>query len=493
MKPLNVSKYPQRLLPCALLIGLAGCASQGLIATVGPDAPKPVSPDSPQWQTPLPGASSNEPSAAPITAPAVGLGDLLLDSLIARAQSVSPDISSARARFAQARAALVAADAQAVPSLTGVAEFNRAAFTFGGPVAYRTQLSAGVQATWELDLFGELARSREAAAARLQAAALRVSAVGVSVAAETANAYVMLRLCEQEQQQLAASEVSLQRSYTAVKAAASTGVVSGVELTRVGAQLADAQTAQSLKQAQCDKLVKAMVALTDVAEPELKAQLRAGHGRVPAPARFAIEAVPARVLEMRPDIAAAQADVAAASADIGVAEAQRYPALSLSGNLIPARVSLNGSQPVSVTTWSIGPALRLPLFDRGRRKANAEAARADYEAAASDLRAQVRRAVSEVEQSLVDINTLAQTVAQQQFARDQAQEQVRLLDLRASRGLSSVVDAETARRQLLFSQTQYAAQSAQWSMAWIGLYRALGGGALDATSATPVSASKDTP
>lgn len=447
-----------------------GCSSRGLLGTVGPDAPKPVVPRSTGWTAPLPPSAQRAAGVAELP-----LNDSTLNDILARAQSVSGTLAQANARFAQARSVMVSSDSQSLPTLAAVAEYNRAAFTFGGPVAYRSLLSAGAQASWEIDLFGGLARARQAAAARLQAAAMRVSALRVSVAAETANAYLAYRLCELEQQAASDNLASQRRALNGVRAAVSAGIISGIELARQSSLTADAETALGVKQAQCEKMFKGLVALTDWSESELRSRLKDGSGQLPVPLVFEIDRVPARVLEQRADIAALQADVAAASADVGVAEAERYPALSLSGNLLPSRVSLNSMQTIGVTTWSIGPSVRLPLFDAGRRRASAEAARIAYEAAAVELRERVRQAVAEVEQSLVDINAMGEAVKQQQLAFDGAREQLRLTALRRAQGLSSGLDEERARQQMLQAQTQMAAQSAQYAMAWIGLYRSVGG------------------
>ncbi len=465
--------------PTAAALLLSSCTSRGILTTLGPDAPAPEKPAATVWQAP-PVQQTAQPLEASgqsvaKTATVLDFKDPVLAELIDRAVAVSGDIAQTSSRFAQARTALAASDSQALPSLTGIAEFTRTAFTFGGPVLYRSQVSAGAQASWEIDLFGGLARARQAAQARLQAAALRVSAVKVSVTAETANAYVMLRLCEQEAQALSGSVTSLKRSDAAVRAAAAVGVINQVDVTRIGIQMLDAQTAAEQKSAQCGKLLKTLVALTGFTESELRTRLQERHAIVPVPQAFAIDGIPARVLENRADIAAAQYDVAAASADVGVALAERYPTLSLTGNLLPSRVSINSGPTLSVTTWAISPALRLPIFDAGRRRMAAQAAQIEYESAAVQLRERVRVAVSEVEQSLVDINALAQTVQQQGDALKLAQEQLRLMSLRRQQGFSSGLDEETSRRQVLSTQTQSAQQTAQYAMAWVGLYRAAGG------------------
>ena len=126
-----------------------------------------------------------------------------------------------------------------------------------------------------------------------------------------------------------------------------------------------------------DLSLGSLVALTGVAEPALRERLGEGVSPLPVPAAFVVDAVPLTVLSQRPDIAAAEQALAAAIADIGVAEANRYPRLSLSGNVSLASV-LTGASSTSLP-WSIGPALSLPIFNGGARAAEVKAAEARRE------------------------------------------------------------------------------------------------------------------
>ncbi|MBF9267414.1 TolC family protein, partial [Paracidovorax cattleyae] len=169
----------------------------------------------------------------------------------------------------------------------------------------------------------------------------------------------------------------------------------------------------------CDIDRKGLVALTGMPEAELSAQAAAAPAPQALPdSLFAIDALPARVLAQRPDVYAAEREVAAASADVGNARAQRFPRLTLAGSVGRAWGSMGGTS-VASNTWSIGPVgLSLPLFDAGRRAAQVDAAEARYEEAAQLYRANVRRAVSEVEQALV---RLASTSARSADAERAAQ------------------------------------------------------------------------
>jgi NodT family efflux transporter outer membrane factor (OMF) lipoprotein len=239
------------------------------------------------------------------------------------------------------------------------------------------------------------------------------------------------------------------------------------------------------QRANCEIDIKALVALSGFAEPALRARLTPA----PAPAEPAlvVEQLPARLLAQRPDIFAAEREVAAASADIGNAEAQRYPRLTLSGSV--GRANFRGGDiDASLPTWSIGPlALTVPLFDGGRRAANVEAARARYEEAAANYRARVRQAVREVEQALVMLDSTARRSDDARAAVDGYRASFEATDARYRNGLASLIELEETRRARLAAENNLATLELERRNAWVGLYRAAGGG-WNADAAVPPAA-----
>jgi outer membrane protein TolC len=168
--------------------------------------------------------------------------------------------------------------------------------------------------------------------------------------------------------------------------------------------------------------------------------------------------------------------VAAASADIGAAEAQRYPRLTLAGSVGAARFrssELSGS----LDTWSVGPiALTLPLFDGGRRAANADAAHERYEAAASQYRAAARQAVREVEEALVRLDSTARRSADAVVAVEGYTASFSGIEARYRGGLASLLELEEVRRVRLTAEIALLSLQYERTASWIALYRAAGGG-----------------
>ena len=192
------------------------------------------------------------------------------------------------------------------------------------------------------------------------------------------------------------------------------------------------------------------------------------------PSALDVDAVPVRVVSARPDVAVAERALAAASAEIGVAEAARYPRLSLLGMIGRQRQTLDGVFGIG-RIWSFGPALDLPIFDAGRRAAQAEAARARYDEALAVYKGSVRKAVREVEQSLVRLDAATVREVEAKRAVEQYDKVLAAADQRWQIGLGSQIELEEVRRMALTARSQNVGVRHDGIAAWIGLYRAVGG------------------
>jgi outer membrane protein, multidrug efflux system len=203
--------------------------------------------------------------------------------------------------------------------------------------------------------------------------------------------------------------------------------------------------------------------------------LKAGSAQLPALKTFDIAAIPANVLSQRPDLMAAEFDVASASADIGVAEAANYPRLSLAGSIAPVRFASGGTV-VNANTWSIGPSLSLPLFDGGARAASLELAKQSYAIAERLYRAKARQAVKEVEDSLVRIQVASDRQVDTDIAAKGFKDALSAAQSKWKVGIGNLLELEDARRQSLAADVELGILKRDQLLAWIGLYRAVGGG-----------------
>ncbi|WP_397408659.1 efflux transporter outer membrane subunit [Polaromonas sp.] len=470
-------KNPRFIAGALVPLLLGACALHSPPASVSANPPS-------QWFAPLPAPAGS--AGLPHNGALTDLtqwwqqqGDPLLVELIAAAQAVSPTVATARSRIEQARATRVGAGAALLPSLDATASASRGRSqppSGPGPAPVTTTLQSGLQASWEIDVFGGRLAGRDAAGERLAGARAQWHDARVSVAAEVANQYYSLRTCRQLEAVTRADATS--RGETARLSGLSTGAGFTAPATDAlaRASAAEASSRATQQRAQCELDLKALVALTGLAEPDIRQKVAAAPDLTAQVAMISIASVPASALAQRPDVFNAEREVAAASAEVGSAQAERYPRLSLSGAIGSSRFRATGVT-TTLDTWSIGPlALTLPLFDGGRRAADVDAAQARYEEAAALYRARVRQAVREVEEALVTLQSTAEREGDAQTAVTGYRASFTGTDARYRNGLASLVELEDARRAQLGADTALATLQRERRSAWVALYRAMGGG-----------------
>jgi len=446
-------------------ITLTACA-------VGPTYAPPAVTTTAAWQAPLP----HDGNVAALLNWWSRWNDAVLVALIDAAQASNPTIDQAAARIAQARAGQAVAGASALPGVTGSASANRGNLVGQSlGLGALTSVSASLQSSWEIDLFGANRRGRAAAAARFDARQIDWHQARVSLAADVAATYANLRVNEAlvvgfERDAASRKETS---RLTALKTDAGFEAPANAALARASASEAAARlTAQ---RAEVDLGIKALVALTGLDEPALRNILATGRAQLPTASELSINQVPAAVLAQRPDLAASERELAALTAEIGAAEADRYPRVSLTGSVGYSLARIAGSS-AGTTTWGFGPSIDIPLFDAGRRAAVAEQAKARYDESLAAYKATAIRAVREVEEALTQLQSakLRAPDLQASLAGYQAFEKAALA--RLSVGAGSVLELEEARRPVLAAQVAVLAVARERLAAAIALYRAVGGG-----------------
>lgn len=454
-----------RLLATAagLLLLLAACALPRPPAAVASDAP-------PQWYAPLPHGGRVDD----LTQWWVQFDDPLLVDLVAAAQAVSPDVASAGTRIAEARANRVAARAAMLPSVDASSSLMRGNAQTGVPLS--TVLQNTVQTAWEIDLFGGLGARLDAARDRLAGAEAGWHEARVAIAAETANSYVDLRTCQVQLAVTRNDAASRAETARLTQLSADAGFTAPAVAAQARASAADGAVRVTQQQAQCDLTVKALVALTGLPEPQLRQRIALPWKQPAGLATGALPPLPAALLAQRPDVYRAEREVAAASAEVGAARADRFPRLSLSGQINNGWIRVNGNT-TDVQTWSIGPlALTLPVFDAGRLAAAEDASVARYEEAANLYAARVRQAVREVEEALVRLDSAISREADARTAMEGYRASFVGAESRYRSGLGSLIEMEDQRRLALAAELSLVNVQRDRLAAWIALYRALGGG-----------------
>ncbi len=478
----------------AVAMTLAGCALTRPPAQVA--APFPA-----QWNAPLPHGGS----VASLTDWWRQLDDPLLVELIAAAEAASPNVASAAARVAEARSTRVQAGAALLPSLDGTASASRGTSGFSSGASSSgssgtgssselsastpvTTLQAGLQSKWEVDLFGRLRADRDAAEAKQNSADAKWHDARVAVAAETANAYFAERACQAQLRVSVSDARSRAETSRLTDLSAGAGFTAPADAALARASAADASGRLTQQRAQCAIQRKALVALSGIDEPTLAQKLADSPTQRALPAVGSIASVPAEAIAQRPDVYAAELGVASASADVGSAEAERYPKLTVSGNIGRSQLRVSGFRQ-SLETWTVGPvSLTVPLLDGGARKANTDAAKARYAEAVSLYRANVRQAVREVEEALVNLDATNARTTDADSAVKNYQASFDATQARYSSGLASLFELEDSRRTLFTAQTARVSLQRERTEAWVALYRSMGGGwsrPADASAANP--------
>lgn len=460
---------PQLLAPrfgIAVAVLLAGCATT-LSAPLPGSTAAPVAA---QWHAPLPHGGQ----LADLSQWWARFDDPLMLRLIEAGQLVSPTLAQASARIADARAARTAQGAALLPSLDANISASRGRSDLGTPIG--TTSSAGLQAGWELDLAGAGRAAADAAQARLESSEAGWHAARVSVAAEVATTYVALRACEAQVQQAEIDARSRARTSQITRLAANAGFQPPASADLANASAAQGKVTLIQQRTQCDLLIRALNALTAQDEAALRRDLGIGTGLLPRPVGLDVTAMPAQVLAQRPDIYAAARDVMAASAESDQAQAQRWPRIALAGNIGTTRID-GGGVSTDGTVWSIGPVtVTLPLFDGGTRRANAQAARARFDAATTVYSARLREAIREVQIALVTLDSTAKRSDETFIAANGFGRSFAATEASYQAGTASLFELEDARRSMVAAQSAKIELHRERVSAWIALYRALGGG-----------------
>ncbi len=415
------------------------------------------------------------------------LSDPALARLVQAALAASPDLAAAAARIEQARAGLKASEAERMPLLNGSASvtYSRSSaneFGFeappggaGGPQIDRERVlyRAGVEGSWDADLFGRLRADERAARVRLDAAGFDASAVRLALVTDVARNLVAGRsaLARERIARETMESARLGRELAAKRARA--GLVAGIDRTRAETLLAETAAALPPIQAEQSARVAALAALTGLAPAEIQ-PLVAQSPRTP---RFETPAagVPSDLLLRRPDVSAALTRVAAADAATASAIAARYPRLTITGAIGLVAAALGDIFSLDALSASAGPGLTGPILDFGRNRARADLARAQAREAVAAWRGTVLRAFAEVETSLAAVDARERQRLALVRQLDAALETVEIARKQYRSGLTDYLGVLDAERTVNRARDQLAAADAEAADAQLALFRAIGG------------------
>lgn len=403
--------------------------------------------------------------------------DPVLDRLIAGALQSSPDVRTAVAKIEESRARYGVQRAALLPSLSASASGSGSRTNDRNTdVTTRSEkYSAALDASWEIDLFGQNRKTLDATAADLAQSEENLRSAQASLAAEVATAYVTLRAAEAQlvivRRNLASREETLQltrwREQTGTVTALDTQqAVSTLEQTRASLPTLQQTVTQTRNQ----------LALLSGQTPGALDALLGESTAVPAVAATLATGIPAETLRQRPDVRAAARAVEAAAARTSAAERTRFPSLKLTGSLgVDALTAGKLFSPESTVASVLG-SLTAPIFAGGKIQQTIRVQGALQKQAFISYESAVLTALSEVENALVSVQRNTERLATLDTAVTAAREAERLAELQYQAGQADLLTVLEAQRTLLSVEQQQVTANADRANAHIQLYKALGGG-----------------
>lgn len=453
------SSMKHRLLPLFAALVLGGCARQEPLASATPLAPT-------QWQ-------HAAQAATPISSDWWhGFANAELDRLVEQALQANDDLAAAVARVRQAEASARMAGAPLLPQLDGNLGAGREGRLGGDAEVAGTGYSAGLAASYEVDLWGRLHVGRDSALAQLQASQFDRAALQITLSAGVVSSWLQRVGLDQRLRIAVLNLDNAERVLRTVESRQSAGAATRLELAQQRGVVAEQRRAlAALSQQSEDSRVALAVLLGQGSSARLglaEQQLEALH--LPTVAA----GVPSELLVRRPDLARAEAQLAAANADVQAARAALLPRLNLTANAggNARRVADVFADPV----YSLAAALVAPIFDGGYLAANRDLAVARHAELLADYRSQVVSAFADVQLAL---NALAGIEAQwqaQQAVLEQAELAFRLSESRYRAGAETLLTLLDTQRTLYAAQDDSAQLQLARLQAGVALYRALGGG-----------------
>ena len=457
-----------------LVLLLASCKA------VGPDYIKPTSNLPPEFSE-----ASNAQSAA---------DDILrqwwrhyqdekLNELVEKALKNNINIALATARIDEADASMREVGASLYPQVNLDAAAKRSKVTelgtfptFGGAV--RNNFTFGLNTSYEIDFWGKVKRSKEAAAANAVATRQAKETVELSLVGLVASNYLQLRGLDAQIAVTSENQKSRADSLALTKRRLAGGVASALEVSQ-------AEVAVSNLDAQIIELNRVRaITLHQLAvlTGELGLKIAAGDLRILPVPPLPPAGLPSQLLENRPDIRQAEQALIAENAKIGVAKSAMYPSISLTGNLGAESVSLGDILKAGARIWTFGLGLDLPIFDSGRREARVDQATARQKQALAQYQTAIQNGFREVNDALINRRLNAEREQAYVASQTAAKKALSVAENRYKAGYSAYLEVLDAQR--VYNDASLAAVQAKQAhyIATVELFKTLGGNWRDVTA-----------
>ncbi len=433
------------------------------------------------WQTPAPWQQALPLDSLPKGMWWAFFGDAELNQYEQRAMASNQTLQAAVARLSEARASARVTAAGLYPELDAGARATRERLAGNRPVngaqippipVTQSEFTIPFTLNYEIDLFGRVRHSVEAANAQLQASAADLENVRLLVSSELAADYFQLRELDSEIAVVQKAIAYQQQGLTLVNNLHNGGAASGLDVAQQQVVLDSSITQLSLLQQQRMQFQHALAMLQGLAPAEFIAPVRGLESLPPALPLI----LPSELLQRRPDVATAERQTAAANARIGVARAALYPSISLGGSGGLDSLAIGSLLNAPSFFWSLGLSALEPVIAGGRNRAQLDFARGGYQEAVANYRETALTAFQQVEDALSGLTTLAAAYESQQRAVADAERALQLANARYTGGLVTYLDVITAEEQALSNEREETQLLGQRMTTSVLLVKALGGG-----------------
>jgi len=411
------------------------------------------------------------------------LGDTTLERLAGEVGKSNHDVLAARARLRGARASRLQAALDFAPTVTATASYTRqrlaaAGFPGGFGTAFPDQnvWDAGLQVSWELDVFGRIRKSTQGRGALIGAAEEDEQDLEVLLSAELATAYFDLRGAQDRLQVARRNAENQQHTLDVTLQRLEAGRGNEFDSERARAQLNSTLAAVPELEASIDAVEHRIAVLVGRSATGLKQE-----NAEPAPAPFpelpdsVIVPNPDALVRLRPDVRSAERQLAAGNAFVGAAKAAYLPRIALGGGLGYVSSSFDALGNANTPRYAIGPVISWPALNLGRVKAGVDVARAQEAEADAFYRKTQLQASEEIATSVVAYNKARRSLAYLDVAARASERAAALARLRFDEGVTDFLQLLDAERTMLEAQDRLAAGRTTATTGLVAVYRALGG------------------
>jgi len=399
-----------------------------------------------------------------------------MDALEDKVTNANQDLKAAVARWDEARAGASAARAGYFPTVSATASAGRERLSHNvaqiSPVTQFNDYQVGGDVSYELDVWGRVRNTVKAGETRADASAADLAAMDLSLHGELAMDYFALRAQDATQKIVDETVVAYQKALDLTKARHEGGAAAEADVDQAETQLENAKTLAADTKLKRSQLEHAIAVLAGETPSGFALAVKEGDVAVPP----VMPGLPSKMLEQRPDVAAAELRVQAANADIGVARAAYFPDFSLSaaGGLESATAGKLLNAPSLL--WSLGPSAALTVFDGGKIAALSDQAHAAYDESVANYKQTVLTAFQQVEDNLTALRQLAEENDTQALATAAAERALTQAKNRYAGGISTYLDVVVAENTALQAELNSIDLRTRRLTASVLLIKALGGG-----------------